>query len=156
MDCYSGNRYVAFFDILGFKSWIEQKGSLEVFNYVKGYLDMMIKSSMPGATVNSDMSVNLEVQNVDYIYFSDTIVYYTKDDTYESFESLVRVASEFVNVFISGVSYMVRGAIAHGEFYVDSETNSYIGQALIDAYQLEESIDWLGLCLDDTVLHTEN
>ena len=61
MDCYEGKRYVAFFDILGFKSWIKTDGSKKVFEYVKGYLDMMTKSSLPEATVNADMSVNFEI-----------------------------------------------------------------------------------------------
>ncbi len=51
---------------------------------------------------------------------------------------------------------MVRGCISYGEFYVDTETNSYIGQALIDAYELEESINWLGLCFDKPAVETEN
>lgn len=156
MNCYEGKRYVVFCDILGFKSWIQAEGSKEVFNYVKGYLDMMIKASMPGATVNADMTVNYTEEHISYIYFSDSIVFYSKDDSYDSFKSLMIAANAFMNTFITGVSYMVRGGIAYGEFYVDTETNSYIGQALIDAYALEESINWLGLCFEQSVVDTPN
>ena len=46
---------------------------------------------------------------------------------------------------------MLRGAIAHGEFYADPKANAYVGKALIDAYKLEEDQDWLGLSLHDSV-----
>ena len=32
-----GKRFVAFFDILGFSSWVESVGSKEVFTYVRGF-----------------------------------------------------------------------------------------------------------------------
>lgn len=154
MNCNNGKRFVSFFDILGFKSWIEVDGSKEVFKYVKGYLDMMIKSSLPNAIVNSDMSVEFEVQNVDFVYFSDSIIFYSKDDTEESFKALITASNTFMNVFNCGVSYMLRGAMAYGEFYADDETRSYVGQALIDAYQLEEETNWLGFSFHSSVLET--
>lgn len=154
MNCSDGERYVGFFDIIGFKSWVAIDGSKSVFEYIKGYLDMMIKQSLPGAIVNSDLSVEYEVKYVDYVFFSDSIVFYSKDNSYESLHSLITACNSFMNVFISGVSYLTRGGIAYGEFYSDMETNSYVGQALIDAYILEENIDWLGVCFDKSIEQT--
>ena len=64
---------------------------------------------------------------------------------------MLKICGEFMNGIICGPSRMLRGAIAHGEFYVDSGTNTYIGKALIDAYRLEENQDWLGLSLHESV-----
>ena len=47
---------------------------------------------------------------------------------------------------------MIRGGIAHGEFYVDLEANAYVGKALIDAYSLEGRQDWLALSMHDSVV----
>lgn len=156
MSVLMKNRYVAFFDILGFSNWIETDGSLEVFRYVSGYLNLMIRASMPNAVVKPDMNVDLKKSEISYINFSDSIVYYSADDSYESFKSLILVAAEFMNLVICGPSRMIRGAISHGEFYTDTEANAYVGKALIDAYRLEEEQNWLGLSLHKDIVGTKN
>jgi hypothetical protein len=117
---------------------------------------MMIKSSFPGAWVNPDRSVDFEIRHLNHVFFSDSILFYSKDDSSESFNAFVRTCTEFMNVMVTGVSLMIRGGISYGEFYVDTKTNAYIGQALLDAYELEERIDWMGLCIDDSAASTEN
>lgn len=151
-----GNRYVAFFDILGFSNWVEAMGSKEVFVYIRGFLNLMIRASMPKSVVNPDMSVDLESSLISYINFSDSIVYYSKDDSYESFRSMLKVCAELINVVICGPTRMIRGAISHGEFYADPENNAYVGKALIDAYRLEENQEWMGVSLDSNIEGTEN
>lgn len=151
-----GNRYVAFFDILGFSSWVETMGSEEVFVYIRGFLNLMVRASMPNSVVNPDMSVDLESSIISYINFSDSIVYYSKDDSYESFHSMLKVCAELINIVICGPTRMIRGAISHGEFYADPENNAYVGKALIDAYRLEENQEWLGVSLDSIIEDTEN
>ena len=64
-----GNRYVAFFDILGFKNWVETEGSWNVFVYIRGFMNLMIRASMPKRVVNADMSVDLEPSIISYINF---------------------------------------------------------------------------------------
>ena len=96
-----------------------------------------------------------EITDISFINFSDSIVFYTKDDSYEVFKMLIDITCFFMNCVICGQSLMVKGAIAHGEFYVDTGTNSYVGKALIDAYLLEEELNWLALGIHKTVEKTE-
>lgn len=156
MVLIEGIRYVAFFDILGFKNWIESEGSRNVFEYIRRFLNLMIRSSLPNSKVNSDMSVNVGESNIFYINFSDSIVFYTKDDTYDSFSTIIKVCAQFINIVICGPSRSIRGAISVGEFYADPESNAFVGQALIDAYHLEEQQDWLGVCLHNDIIDTPN
>jgi hypothetical protein len=151
-----GNRYVAFFDILGFKNWVETEGSWNVFVYIRGFMNLMIRASMPKSVVNADMSVDLEPSIISYINFSDSIVFYSRDDSYEAFRSMLKVCAEFMNVIICGPTRAIRGALTHGEFYADPENNAYVGQALIDAYELEEKQDWLGVSLQGSIEGTAN
>lgn len=151
-----GNRYVAFFDILGFSNWIETAGSKEVFVYTRGFLNLMIRSSMPKSVVNPDMSVDLEQSNISYINFSDSIVYYSLDDSYEAFRTMLRICAQLMNIVICGPTRMIRGALSHGEFYADPENNAYVGRALIDAYRLEEAQDWLSVSLHSSIEDTAN
>ena len=146
-----GKRFVAFFDILGFGSWVESEGSKKVFTYVRGFLNLMVRSSLPGSTVHQDMSVDIQKSDIGYINFSDSIVFYSRNDSYHCLKTMLTVCGEFMNIVICGPSRMLRGAIAHGEFYADPKANAYVGKALIDAYKLEEDQDWLGLSLHDRV-----
>ena len=146
-----GKRFVAFFDILGFGSWIKNDGSMAVFTYVRGFLNLMVRASLPGSVVHPDMSVDVPKSNLGYVTFSDSIVFYSRDDSYDCLKTMLAVCGEFMNSVICGPSRMVRGAIAHGEFFVDPEANAYVGQALIDAYSLEGRQDWLALSLHDTL-----
>ena len=146
-----GERFVAFFDILGFGSWVESEGSKKVFTYVRGFLNLMVRSSLPGSTVHQDMSVDIQKSDIGYINFSDSIVFYSRNDSYHCLKAMLTVCGEFMNIVICGPSRMLRGAIAHGEFYADPKANAYVGKALIDAYKLEEDQDWLGLSLHDSV-----
>jgi hypothetical protein len=151
-----GNRYVAFFDILGFSNWVETAGSREVFVYTRGFLNLMIRSSMPESVVKPDMSVDLKQSNISYINFSDSIVYYSLDDSYEAFRTMLKVCAQLMDVVICGPSRMIRGALSHGEFYADPENNAYVGKALIDAYQLEEAQDWMSVSLHSSIEGTDN
>lgn len=151
-----GNRYVAFFDILGFSNWVETMGSKEVFVYIRGFLNLMVRACMPKSVVNPDMTVDLESSRISYIIFSDSIVYYSKDDSYESFHSMLKVCAELICMVICGPTRMIRGAISHGEFYADPENNAYVGKALIDAYRLEGNQEWLGVSLDSNIEGTVN
>jgi hypothetical protein len=148
----TGKRFVAFFDLLGFSSWLEADGSIEVFTYVRGFLNLMIRASLPGSVVHPDMSVTLENSDVGFINFSDSIVFYSRDDSDTCFDTTLRVCGEFLNGVICGPSRMLRGAISHGEFYADPTANAYVGQALIDAYRLENKQDWLGCSFHPTVV----
>ena len=149
-----GKRFVAFFDILGFGSWVENVGSMEVFTYVQGFLNLMARSSLPGSVVHPNMSVDVPSSDLGYVMFLDSIVFYSRDDCYECLKTMLAICGEFMNSVICGPSRMVRGAIAYGDFFVDPEVDAYVGQALIEAYRLEGQQDWLALSLDASLTAT--
>ena len=149
----SFERYVAYFDFLGFRSWIRTKGSKEVYERVVFLLGLAVKGSLPGASVGSDMSVRLRRSRVHYSNFSDTVVFYTTDCSYASLDALIWTCTSFMVQAIS--IQMVRGAISRGVFRVFREDNIHVGEALLDAHDLAESQDWVGLAVhsgmhDDT------
>ena len=149
-----GKRFVAFFDLLGFGSWVENVGSTEVFTYVQGFLNLMARSSLPGSVVHPNMSVDVPSSDLGYVMFLDSIVFYSRDDCYECLKTMLAICGEFMNSVICGPSRIVRGAIAYGDFFVDPEVDAYVGQALIEAYRLEGQQDWLALSLDASLTAT--
>lgn len=93
-----GKRFVAFFDILGFGSWVENEGSKKVFTYVRGFLNLMVRSSLSGSTVHQDMSVDIQKSDIGYINFSDSIVFYSRDDSYHCLKAMLRICGEFMGI----------------------------------------------------------
>ena len=149
-----GKRFVALFDILGFGSWVENDGSMGVFTYVRGFLNLMVRASLPASVVHPNMPVDVPGSDLGYVMFSDSIVFYSRDDSYECLKTMLAVCGEFMNSVICGPSRMVCGAIAYGDFFVDPEVSAYVGQALIDAYRLEGQQGWLALSLDASLKAT--
>jgi len=82
--------------------------------------------------------------------FSDTIVAFSKSDTDNDALSIVLLTTE---LFASSLYYCVplRGGIAHGLFAFNFDLNLFSGPALLDAYELGESSQWLGISLDKKV-----
>ena len=43
----------------------------------------MVRASLPGSVVHPDMSVDVPGSDLGYVMFSDSIVFYSRDDSYE-------------------------------------------------------------------------
>ena len=74
--------------------------------------------------------------------FSDTIVAFSKSETDNDALVIVFLTTE---LFASSLHYCVplRGGIAHGQFAFNFDLNLFSGPALLDAYELGESSQWL-------------
>src|SRR5262245_57830120 len=97
MDTKSG--FVAMLDILGFSEQIARDS--EVHGLDK-YVDTVVK-------ISSDL------QNLKVILFSDTVVFYTLDDSPESFLTILKGCSHVIYSLLKH-EIAVRGAVAHGPF----------------------------------------
>ncbi len=141
-----GNRYVAYFDILGFKNTLlnfkeQYGGHLDVF--VKVYYHDVIKAIE-----------NIERYNHDYVtitWFSDSFLLFSHDETLRSFVTIDRAARHFFQKIVCK-GMPLRGALAFGEFYGEQHDSIYLGQALIEAYQYAENQDWIGFIITPSVV----
>jgi len=133
-----GNKWVVYFDLLGFKQHIKKRGLIDAF----GLLGWCSNELEPHAQ---------QFENVNLASFSDTFLLYTSDDSRASFQAITDVSRSFFDeVILAGIP--VRGALAFGELYADAAHNLYLGKALIDAYEYGEQFDWLGFVLHPTAL----
>jgi hypothetical protein len=76
--------------------------------------------------------------------FSDTILLYTKQDTFDSTAALTSALGWlfFENMFSRDTR--LRCAVSYGEVYMDPAEQVFVGQPLIDAYRLEKEQEWSG------------
>lgn len=128
--------YVALLDILGFSNRV-MRGNMHG-------LDSYIKTVMAAAG---------QEKRIKTILFSDTVVFYTMDDSDESFDVIVRTTSLALYQLIAA-DIPLRGAISHGSFVRSVNTGGTViaGRPIIDAHHYESQSQWIGVMLAPSVL----
>jgi hypothetical protein len=137
----NGNCWVAYFDILGFKSEIPlYTGQLSV-------LAAMYKEAVEHINNGELKSIPNFGSLYDCSWFSDSFLLYSLDDSVKSYNAICIVATHFFNYMINIKKWLLRGALTVGDFYADRNSNIYLGEALIDAHNFTEKQDWIELVL---------
>ncbi len=140
-DLVHGNRWIAYFDILGFKNMLDN------FNKRRGnHLDIFVKNYYKDVISALETSGEYCPEKVSIAWFSDTFLLFSQDDTVEAFVAIEQAARHF---FIRTMRNQIplRGALGIGEFYGDIKSSIFIGQGLIDAYQYAECQEWIGFVI---------
>ena len=141
------NRFVAHFDILGMSALIRHDPELA---WEK--LSALSTAREERLTLDIERLDTGEViqDQVRAVVFSDTIVIFSKSDTDDDILAMITLTTEL----FAGCMYHrvpLRGAIAHGPFNFNFQHSLYLGPALLDAYELGESSQWLGISVDEAV-----
>ena len=141
------NCFVAFFDMLGMTALVRRDPELAW-------------QALCALSAAKDERLRLAIKRLDtgeVIYdqirdfmFSDTIVAFSKSDSDNDALAIMLLSTE---LFAASLHNCVplRGGIAHGQFEFNLEHNLFLGPALLDAYQLGESSQWLGIYMDEEV-----
>ena len=128
----TSNRFVIFLDILGFKEFVLRSSHLEVYDR----MEKLYKS----LTIFNKYSKN----DIHITTFSDSIFIFTKDDNAFTLVWVLTLLSNFLEDTIKN-GIPIKGAIAHGIITVNKSKNIYCGQPIIDAFLLEEDLNYMGV-----------
>jgi hypothetical protein len=131
-EIINGVCWVAYFDRLGFRHIVEHflpEGVLEDYEEVL----KEIKQKLP---------------NVKHKFFSDSFVFYTKDDSQDSFCNIEGTLRLFFHKMFD-VEIPMRGCLNIGQFYANEEKSIFFGRALTEAYDLAENQNWIGFVLSE-------
>jgi len=141
------------FDILGFKALRARLGTEGLYNlYSQVILADIAHAHMPKFDYSMSGSGRLQAKpdpaskRADCLLFSDTIIYWTVDDSYESFINIVFTALELLKSSFVPPRVPIRGAIATGDLISD-EQGVIVGSAVENAYKGEQSQVWAGCML---------
>ena len=141
----NSKRAVAYFDILGFKSKIENS---PIEKLATDY-ERIISQTSKEFSVENGQVTSREVCHR-YI-FSDSLFLIAKEDTIESFIDLISYAWRTMQFFIAS-GFPLRGAITYGEFYANLKCNVFLGKAISNAVVLEGQQNWIGAVVDQTAI----
>jgi hypothetical protein len=141
----SCDRYIGFFDIMGFKNLVYRNNH----EYVKK--KMYVLHEIVDA-INNDKHKNVtEVQNaIKVVIFSDSILFITKNNSPLSLKYLLLASSWFIaKCFEENIP--IKGALSAGMITANFEKSIFFGKALIDAYLLQEELQIYGCVLDNHI-----
>ncbi len=155
--------FIAFFDVLGFKEFINNnklEEAIRLFDnlLMEAQLAIAHGKTRPG---EGGMAVpDLADQKVNCLHISDSIIFWTNCNEISDFEELVNVCHQFYWRSLQ-TTFPIRGALVYGElhfkpFNINNTATFYnsslIGKGLVDAYLKAESIEYAGCILDDSAI----
>lgn len=127
-------RYVAFLDILGFKSKLEDFEHTEAIHFVKGFASTVYKNFKLLETSN----------NIKGYLISDSLILYSTDIEKSSLIALLNLIEKICKSLFRDHEIFIRGAITRGDFDkvpaspIDKlEKGLIVGQAYVEALSLE-------------------
>lgn len=157
-------KFIAYFDYLGFKQFIEnneleyqKKIVNDNFRDIENALGLgKLKEAQRGAVAD------LENSNINCINFSDTIIFWTNDNSEKSLLEILDVSYKFnwqaIDFFFPARGCLVYGDIVHVDFKQHNSAggvyniNSVYGLGLVQAHEKAESQNWAGTVLHETFI----
>ena len=136
------DRYIAFFDIIGFKNKILEKKHEEIVDLLCNFFSSISDPKQYKLTGFFDQkSISCEVK---YAFFSDSILIISKDSS-----DLSNLAISYASIHVLTIALLysipIKGAIACGKMTADFSKSLFVGKPLIDAYLLQEDQNWFGV-----------
>lgn len=130
-------RYVVYLDIMGFKDLVSRTKHEAIYEMMKKINERkQFNSKVNWGKTNSEL--------VKTTTYSDSIMIYSKDDSYESLYSTICTTSGLTNDLLTeGIPH--KGALAFGIMTLDTQNSIFFGQPLIDAFLLEGEINFYGI-----------
>lgn len=138
-DNNTADRYVVFLDIMGFKDRVARTGHDELLSLLNKF--------------NSDITnyIRKYKGSLELSQFSDSIVLFSSDDSESSLKTLAEITSGIMQTaLMQPVPIPMKGAISRGRVTCDIPKQLFFGQSLIDAYLLEESVNYYGVLVHHT------
>lgn len=146
-----GNAFVGLFDIIGFRALRERIGTKELYRLFLGMIAPGIAHSAAGrsksATVGGKSVIVPAISevSVQYRLISDTVIFFTRDDGFQSFLNIVSSSFMLLSFGFGIGPAPYRGAIGWGDLMANQDV--LVGTAVEDAYGGQCSQAWAGAML---------
>lgn len=129
------DHYVAFLDILGFKECLKNNSCEEIYSI----FNVLRKKTRKQLNLNG---VQIDAyEHIKYTILSDSIIVYIDASVDDAFTTLLDVCSNLQRALASRVvPILMRGGIAKGNLFYDSNSNIIYGEGLVKAYLMESNL----------------
>lgn len=133
---------VLFMDIMGFK---ERVARTDVLELRKRFTEFKTKNIKLSPLLGSD-----DKPLIGYSQFSDSIVLVSKGTRKEDLNRITKAAAILMQVGMES-GFALKGCIAKGAMIYSPSEQLFFGQALVDAYLLEEEVKFYGVVYHHSV-----
>ena len=158
------NRFVVFLDIMGFKDRVARNSADELYKELTDFnkdITTIINSSFvlkPKEEIKQDDNSELKLiskketeEGIILAQFSDSIVLFSSDNSAKSLKKISEVTAKIMQNAINREKPIpLKGALAEGYITCDMSKQLFFGQSLIDAYLLEENVQFYGIAVHHT------
>ncbi len=128
------NYYLAYFDILGYKSYFEDEKN-DPYEFL-----MVIKDAFEDVKKGVNLTQSLNNVDIKYRVYSDNFLFYVEeqDNELEVLVAFSYLISLIQRRLLEKHSLLIRGGITKGKFFVNDDL--LFGKGLIDVYTLESEM----------------
>ncbi len=141
-------RFVAFIDILGFKDKVMRDTHHHIYSQLSKI--SKTKRSIEKLADNEEFMKQFGDSDVYIVNFSDSIVVFSKNDSFDNFIYFLTVVNYLFTDAIRNI-IPLKGGMAHGIISVNKADQIYFGQPIIDAYLIEEEVKYLGIIAHNSI-----
>lgn len=151
------NYVIAICDILGFSKLFSDNSQVDLDIILERYLGFLRKSVLHSSSkkefpnVTPTLSEIRKYSELGIAWFSDTILFYTKTDTENDCRRLLQTIGWLLFENMFSLNTRLRVGISYGEAFMDELNETYIGEPIVEAYQLEKRQKWSGGALTKKV-----
>ncbi|MDA8244691.1 MAG: hypothetical protein M0025_11310 [Elusimicrobia bacterium] len=136
------NRWVAYFDLLGFSSMASSNSDFGRQLVLDIYAEVIEKVKDVSKEAAGHSAPVMPV------WFSDSFLMYTPGDTPLEYRAIISASKRFIEKQIRG-GIPACGIIGFGELFAHAEKNVFIGKVLCDVVRLEQNLHSVGLFISD-------
>jgi hypothetical protein len=152
----TADRFVAYFDIMGFKDMAYRNGHEKISQIIDDLSDTRdllhdLEKTLNDTLTTSDRKSKItritpDATKIKTALFSDSILLISKSDSIDDANRIIAYSTIPLNMMFSK-KIPIKGSLAHGKFTANNEKSKFYGMPLIDAYQLSEEMHFYGALL---------
>lgn len=142
----TNKRFIAFFDIMGFKDIVERNSHnavVEKLEKLKGALKIL-ESKQAHTKVNKKSKGQITKS----ITFSDSIIFFSRSNTLEDITKII-IDSAYLQYIALENNIAIKGVLSYGEITVDFKNSLFFGKPIIDAYLLHDQVNMYSALIDN-------
>jgi hypothetical protein len=141
-------RFVGFIDILGFKDLVMRSDHDEIYKLLNNI--STFRNFLENIHVKGNIPESFSDAEIYTVSFSDSIVIFSKDKSEANFKLFIQSINWLIARAIE-TGILLKGAISFGQVSVNQSSQIYFGQAIIDAYLLENEVNYLGVVAHNSI-----
>jgi len=131
------SRYVAYFDIMGFKDIIDRLTHTQVGEYLFHLKEVL--EALANEEFVKSLNKELNPTQTKSITFSDSIFIFSHGTEIEDADKIIMDSYGLIYQSLkAGIA--LKGSIAHGVIHVDLEKQLFYGRPIVDAYLLQQDL----------------